>query len=139
LHAPLRQLAARYNNAAPSADYSLIPILDILGMMPPGPQPPVSQAQFVHHPPQMAPPPHAMPEQRMKARRPNDRCLPDGIEDTTVDPEFVATYNEARELERRLDATITRKRLDLAQPITSHPKVRTCSWPSIVVVVVLFG
>jgi SWI/SNF-related matrix-associated actin-dependent regulator of chromatin subfamily D len=91
-------------------------------MMPPGPQPPVSQPQFVHHQQQMAPPPHVVNEQKMKARRPTDKCLPDGIEDCTVDPEFVNKYNEARELERRLDATITRKRLDLAHSTNRHPK-----------------
>lgn len=62
---------------------------------------------------------------RLRSRKPTDRILPDGIEDTIVDPDCVSRYRELSDLERRLDATFIRKRLDITDPATRNAKVPT--------------
>lgn len=47
-----------------------------------------------------------------RARKPTDRNMPDGIEDLIVG-DGVQQYKDLRELEKRLDYTIMRKRLDI--------------------------
>ncbi|KAI9674103.1 MAG: SWI/SNF complex component snf12 [Caeruleum heppii] len=44
--------------------------------------------------------------------KPTDRTIPDGVEDCIVG-DGVAQYRELRELERKLDAVMTRKRMDV--------------------------
>ena len=47
-----------------------------------------------------------------RATRPTDRTIPDGIQDLILG-DGVQQYKRLRDLERRLDATMMRKRLDL--------------------------
>ncbi len=93
-------------------------------MMQPGP----------HHPMQMNPaqlavqqqlvPPYANDLNKRKSRKPNDRTLPLGIEEVLIDDgELVKQYNDLRDFERRLDATITRKRIDIYDSMNRNAKV----------------
>lgn len=64
--------------------------------------------------------------ERAKARRsrkPNDKNLPEGVEACIIDPDVALRYRELRELERRLDATMTRKRLDIIESVGRESKV----------------
>ena len=60
---------------------------------------------------------------KRRSRKPTDKNMPDGIEDSIVDPEAVQRYKDLREVERRLDATMTRKRLDVIDNANRHTKV----------------
>ena len=53
-------------------------------------------------------------EAKLRAQKPTDRNIPDGIEDLIVG-NGVQEYKRLREVERRLDATMTRKRLELQE------------------------
>ena len=53
-------------------------------------------------------------EAKARAQKPTDRNIPDGIEDLIVG-NGVQEYKRLREVERRLDATMTRKRLELQE------------------------
>jgi SWI/SNF-related matrix-associated actin-dependent regulator of chromatin subfamily D len=59
---------------------------------------------------------------KRKSRKPTDKSLPDGIDACTVD-EVAQRYRDLRELERRLDATMTRKRLDIVDMLNRNAKV----------------
>lgn len=52
---------------------------------------------------------------KRRASRPTDRNMPEGIEDITVG-DGIQQYRSLREVERKLDAVMTRKRLDLQEP-----------------------
>lgn len=56
-----------------------------------------------------------------RARKPTDRNLPDGIEDLVIG-EGVKQYNKMRELEKRLDATMMRKRLEIQDTMSRHQR-----------------
>jgi len=58
---------------------------------------------------------------KRRSRKPTDKSMPDGVEDTTIG-DGVQRYKELREFERRLDATMTRKRLDLVDSVGRNPK-----------------
>lgn len=60
---------------------------------------------------------------RRRSRKPTDKNLPEGIEDIIVDPEAVQRYKDLRDVERRLDATMTRKRLDVVDSAGRNGKV----------------
>lgn len=49
---------------------------------------------------------------RRKSQKPVDRSLPDGLNEHVIG-NGVKRYNQLREVERKLDATMTRKRLDI--------------------------
>lgn len=69
-------------------------------------------------------PPHASESaRRLKSRRPTDKTIPDGVEDAIIG-DGVARYRDLRDYERRLDATMTRKRLDIVDPVNKGAKVR---------------
>lgn len=59
-----------------------------------------------------------------RSRKPNDKNLPEGIETCIIDPEIASRYKELREFECRLDATMTRKRLDIIEAVGRESKVR---------------
>lgn len=64
----------------------------------------------------------AVERARLRARKPTDKTMPDGVEDCVVS-DGVSRYRDLRDFERRLDATITRKRLDVANSTGRSSKV----------------
>jgi len=65
---------------------------------------------------------HMATEQaKRRSRKPTDKAMPDGVEDATLS-DGVQRYKELRAFERRLDATMTRKRLDLVDSVGRNPK-----------------
>lgn len=56
-----------------------------------------------------------------RSRKPTDKNLPDGIEDVVIG-EGVQQYKSLRDLEKRLDAAIVRKRLDIQDSISKTVK-----------------
>ncbi|KAE8390342.1 hypothetical protein BDV23DRAFT_172490 [Aspergillus alliaceus] len=56
-----------------------------------------------------------------RSRKPTDRNIPDGIEEIVIG-EGVQQYRNLRELEKRLDAAIVRKRLDIQDSISKTVK-----------------
>ncbi|KOS22798.1 SWI/SNF and RSC complexes subunit ssr3 [Escovopsis weberi] len=61
---------------------------------------------------------------KRRSRRPTDKNIPDGIEHCIIDPEAAMRYGELRDIERLLDSTTTRKRLDLIDSAKSTTKLR---------------
>ncbi|KAL2135802.1 hypothetical protein VTI74DRAFT_6868 [Chaetomium olivicolor] len=83
-------------------------------------QVPMTQAQInqQHHQQQQAN--HLA---KLRSRKPTDKSLPDGVEETLVgDGDVAAAYKNLRDFERRLDATMTRKRLDIVESLSRNPK-----------------
>lgn len=64
----------------------------------------------------------AVERHKLRARKPTDKTMPDGVEDCVVS-DGVQRYRDLRDYERRLDATITRKRLDVADSVGRNAKV----------------
>ncbi|KAJ5084423.1 hypothetical protein NUU61_009002 [Penicillium alfredii] len=56
-----------------------------------------------------------------RSRKPTDKNIPDGIEDLIVG-EGVQQYKSLRDLEKRLDAAVVRKRLDIQDSISKSVK-----------------
>ncbi|GAQ44407.1 hypothetical protein ASPTUDRAFT_186210 [Aspergillus tubingensis CBS 134.48] len=81
--------------------------------------------------PQHAVPPQYIPPQRnmqppndaalRRSRKPTDKNIPDGIEEVIIG-EGVQQYKSLRDLEKRLDAAIVRKRLDIQDSISKTVK-----------------
>lgn len=69
----------------------------------------------------------AIDRAKIRARKPTDKTLPDGVEDSILS-DGAQRYRELRDFERRLDATITRKRLDVVDSVGRSVKVRLRSW-----------
>lgn len=87
----------------------------------PHPSAPLSQAQVVQQQQQQA---HANELAKRRSRKPTDKNMPDGVEESIIDPESVQRYKDLREIERVLDATITRKRIDISENASrSYAKV----------------
>ena len=91
------------------------------GMVPAGPHPPVplnqtqmAQQQAAAHQAELA---------KRKSRKPTDKSMPDGVEECTIG-DGAQRYRDLRDFERRLDATMTRKRLDIMDSIGRTVKVR---------------
>lgn len=55
--------------------------------------------------------------------KPTDKNIPEGVEETVIG-DGVQNYRELREVERRLDSTMTRKRLDIMDAVNRNVKVR---------------
>jgi hypothetical protein len=64
----------------------------------------------------------ATEQAKRRAKRPTDKTMPDGVEDVIIG-DGVQRYKELRDFERRLDATMTRKRLDIMDSVNRYPKV----------------
>ncbi|KAK2041149.1 SWIB/MDM2 domain-containing protein [Colletotrichum somersetense] len=91
-------------------------------IMPPGhhPQAAMNQAAMAqHHPPGQA---LTSELAKRRSRKPTDKTLPDGVEDCITDTEVAQRYRELRDFERRLDATMTRKRLDIVETVGRNAK-----------------
>lgn len=91
-------------------------------MMSSGPHPsvPLTQAQIAQQQQAQA---HASELAKRRSRKPTDKNMPDGVEDSIVDPEGVQRYRDLRDVERRLDSTMTRKRLDVVDNANRSTKV----------------
>ncbi|MCJ1388901.1 hypothetical protein MMC18_001752 [Xylographa bjoerkii] len=67
----------------------------------------------------------ARDEAARRARIPTDKNIPEGVEDLIIG-DGVKQYRDMREIERRLDAVMMRKRLDLHEPRPqTHDRTRT--------------
>ncbi|RFU34554.1 hypothetical protein B7463_g1812, partial [Scytalidium lignicola] len=91
-----------------------------VGPMVAGPHPPnaMAPAQLqAAHQAQL----HANELAKRRARKPTDKNIPDGIEDYIIG-DGVQRYRDLRDLERRLDATMTRKRLDIQDAVNRNVK-----------------
>lgn len=86
--------------------------------------PPAMPQQHAVNPQYMAPQ-RAMAHQndaaQRRARKPTDKNIPDGIEDVIIG-EGVQQYKNLRDLEKRLDAAVVRKRLDIQDSISKTVK-----------------
>ncbi len=61
---------------------------------------------------------------KLRSRKPTDKNLPDGVEEAlTAGADVSVAYKNLRDLERRLDATMTRKRLDIVDSLSRNTKV----------------
>ncbi|KAI1820892.1 hypothetical protein F4861DRAFT_33620 [Xylaria intraflava] len=58
---------------------------------------------------------------KRRSRKPTDKNLPDGVDDCIVG-DVAQRYRELRDFERRLDSTMTRKRLDIVDAVTRGAK-----------------
>ncbi|KAL1873087.1 hypothetical protein VTK73DRAFT_1139 [Phialemonium thermophilum] len=85
-----------------------------------GPHPtvPLTQAQMVQ---QQQAQQQAGELAKRRSRKPTDKSMPDGVEDCIIG-DGAQRYKELRDLERRLDATMTRKRLDIVDSVSRNPK-----------------
>ncbi|UKZ73442.1 hypothetical protein TrVFT333_001089 [Trichoderma virens FT-333] len=92
-------------------------------MMSSGPHPsvPLTQAQIAQQQQAQA---HASELAKRRSRKPTDKNIPDGVEDCIIDPDGVKRYAELRDIERLIDATITRKRLDVLDDAKRSSKLR---------------
>lgn len=77
----------------------------------PHPSVPLTQAQIAQQQQAQA---HANELARRRSRKPTDKNLPEGVEETIIDPNAVQRYKVLREVEKTLDSISTRKRLDLS-------------------------
>lgn len=59
---------------------------------------------------------------KLRSRKPTDKNIPDGVEECIIG-DGVQRYKDLRDLERRLDATMMRKRLDIADAVNRNVKV----------------
>lgn len=83
-----------------------------------GPQHPVPVAQLAQ---QQQAAQQASELAKRKSRKPTDKSMPDGVEDCIIG-DGVQRYKELRDFERRLDATMTRKRLDIVDSVSRNAK-----------------
>lgn len=65
--------------------------------------------------------PHPNDAVLRRSRKPTDKNIPDGVEDVVIG-EGVQQYKSLRDLEKRLDAAIVRKRLDIQDSISKTVK-----------------
>lgn len=79
---------------------------------------PLSQAQMAEKQQQQQ---AAIERAKLRARKPTDKAMPDGVEDCILS-DGVQRYKDLRDFERRLDATITRKRLDIVDSVSRNAK-----------------
>lgn len=86
----------------------------------PHPSVPLTQAQIAQQQQAQA---QANELAKRRSRKPTDKAIPEGVEDTTIDPDLVLLYNNLRAYERRLDATLARKRLDMIDNVSRYTKV----------------
>lgn len=77
-------------------------------------------AMAQHHPPGQA---LTSELAKRRSRKPTDKTLPDGVEECITDTEVAQRYKDLRDFERRLDAAMTRKRLDIVETVGRNAKV----------------
>ncbi|KAI4593703.1 SWI/SNF complex component snf12 [Pestalotiopsis sp. 9143b] len=81
-------------------------------------QVPMTQAQVAQQQQQAA---MQVEMAKRRSKKPTDKNLPDGIDDCTLG-DVSKRYRELRDFERRLDATMTRKRLDIVDSVNRSVK-----------------
>jgi SWI/SNF-related matrix-associated actin-dependent regulator of chromatin subfamily D len=59
---------------------------------------------------------------KRRSRKPTDKTLPTGVDECVIG-DGAQRYRELQDFERRLDATMTRKRLDIVDSVTRSVKV----------------
>jgi hypothetical protein len=59
---------------------------------------------------------------KRRSRKPTDKSMPDGVDECIIG-DGAQRYRELRDFERRLDATMTRKRLDIMDSMNRTTKV----------------
>lgn len=59
---------------------------------------------------------------KRRSRKPTDKTLPAGVDECIIG-DGAQRYRELQDFERRLDATMTRKRLDIVDSVTRSVKV----------------
>jgi SWI/SNF-related matrix-associated actin-dependent regulator of chromatin subfamily D len=91
----------------------------------PHPQVPLTQAQIAQQQQAQA---QASELAKRRSRKPTDKNMPDGVEDCIIDAEAVQRYKDLRSVERRLDAAMTRKRLDMFDTVNRNAKVSKMPW-----------
>ena len=89
-------------------------------LLPPGANIP-SQQQHQSHQIELQNQAKKREEAKNKSSKPVDRDLPAGLDDLVIG-DGVQHYNRLRDVERRLDATMMRKRLDISDPVYRGPK-----------------
>ena len=94
-------------------------------MMAPGPGPhhPMQINQVELQRQQAAQTMAAQEAAKRRSSKPTDKTMPEGVDEIIIG-EGVQRYRELRDFERRLDATMTRKRLDIVDSVTRSVKVR---------------
>lgn len=103
-------------------------------MMSSGPHPsvPLTQAQIAQQQQAQA---HANELARRRSRKPTDKNIPEGVEESIVDPDAVRRYKALRDAEKTLDAISTRKRLDASDAMNrSSSKVSISLLPMLTAV-----
>lgn len=65
----------------------------------------------------------AMELAKRRSRKPTDKSIPEGVEGCVIG-DGVQRYRELRDVERKLDAAMMRKRLDVQDPHNRNVKVR---------------
>lgn len=90
----------------------------------PHPSVPLTQAQIAQQQQAQA---HASELAKRRSRKPTDKNIPDGVEDCIIDSEAVKRYADLRDVERLLDATTTRKRLEILDGANRNSKVCSTS------------
>ena len=94
-----------------------------------GPGPMLGNAASHHHPNISQAQLHQQHQQAMqdrelakrRARKPTDKTIPEGVDEIVPNVEL---YKRLRDMERRYDATILRKRLDVQDAVNRNVKVR---------------
>ncbi|KAG7080853.1 SWIB/MDM2 domain-containing protein [Colletotrichum scovillei] len=76
-------------------------------------------AMAQHHPPGQA---LTSELAKRRSRKPTDKTLPDGVDECITDTEVAQRYKDLRDFERRLDAAMTRKRLDIVETVGRNAK-----------------
>ncbi|PGH15432.1 hypothetical protein AJ79_02408 [Helicocarpus griseus UAMH5409] len=89
----------------------------------PGPMMPVPLAQHAVPNPQLAQrnAPNPVDTALRRSRKPTDKNLPDGVEESVVG-DGVTQYKNLRDVEKRLDAAMMRKRLDIQESVNRTVK-----------------
>lgn len=64
----------------------------------------------------------AIQRAQQRSVKPVDKNIPEGVEDCVIG-DGVQRYRELRELERKLDSTMMRKRLDIQDSVNRNVKV----------------
>jgi SWI/SNF-related matrix-associated actin-dependent regulator of chromatin subfamily D len=65
---------------------------------------------------------HELDRAKRMSSKPTDKNIPEGVEECIIG-DGVSRYRELRDLERRLDSTMTRKRLDIQDAVNRNVKV----------------
>ncbi|KAI1841946.1 hypothetical protein JX266_011806 [Neoarthrinium moseri] len=81
-------------------------------------QVPMTQAQIAQQQQQQA---MQVEMAKRRSKKPTDKNLPDNLDDCTIG-DGAAKYRDLRDFERRLDATMTRKRLDIVDSVNRSVK-----------------